>query len=155
MTITFFGHGSIFFGEGTASILSELIRRQIDPQEKTTFLCGGYGNFDSLCAKVCRNLKKDYPLIEIVYVSPYHPSKMKEVTNLGLYDCSIYPPIEGVHPKFAIIKRNEWMADNADMIFFYVKYKHGGAYKMMTYAVKKAKKYINIADIEQTSGLSH
>ena len=50
------------------------------------------------------------------------------VKSLGLYDESIYPPIENVPPKFAIAKRNEWMMTNADFIIVYVKYNRGGAF---------------------------
>ncbi len=152
MTITFFGHSSIFYDESIETILYDLIKKHIAPEEKNTFLCGGYGNFDSLCAKVCRKLKKEYPMIEIVYVSPYlsvsHQNRIKEIMNLGIYDSSVYPPIENVPLKYAIIKRNEWMVKEADVIFFYVKHEYGGAYRIMNHAMKKKKGIINIADIE-------
>ena len=66
----------------------------------------------------------------------------------GLYDSSIYPPIETVPPKFAITKRNEWMVSNADLIIAFVKHKYGGAYKTLTWAKRKNKKIINLCNFE-------
>lgn len=148
MTITFFGHGSMYYGEIIKKTVTETIKKHISADKKTTFLCGGYGDFDSMCANICRQLKKDYPLIELVYVTPYlnTQQKLKELSELKLYDSIIYPPIENVPYRYAIIKRNEWMAENSDIIIFYVKHEYGGAYNVLKYAKKKGKTIINIAD---------
>ena len=66
--------------------------------------------------------------------------------NYGLYDASIYPPIENVPPKFAILKRNEWMMTNADLIIAYIKHDYGGAYKSLQVAKRRKKNIINICD---------
>ena len=73
--------------------------------------------------------------------------KIKEMLNYGLYDSSIYPPIEKVPPKFAISKRNEWMITNSDLIIAYVNHNYGGAYKTLEIAKRRKKKIINIYDI--------
>ena len=79
------------------------------------------------------------------FISPNN--KIKEMQNCGLCDTSIYPPIENVPPKFAILKRNEWMMANADLIITYVKHNYGGAYRSLQVAKRKRKKIININDL--------
>ncbi len=59
---------------------------------------------------------------------------------------SIYPPIENTPPRFAILKRNEWMMTNADVIIAYVTHNYGGAYKSLEVAKRKKKKIINICE---------
>lgn len=39
--------------------------------------------------------------------------------------------------------RNEWIVNNSDYIMFYVNHSWGGACKMLEYANKKKKDYIN------------
>ena len=50
------------------------------------------------------------------------------------------------HPKFAITKRNEWMAEQADLILCYIERESGGAYKAVQYAKKLRKEVINLAE---------
>jgi len=69
------------------------------------------------------------------------------MNRCGLCDMSIYPPIENVPLRFAILKRNEWMMKNADLIIAYVKRNYGGAYKSLQVAKRKKKKIINIYDL--------
>ena len=59
MTITFFGHGSMYYGEIIKKTVTETIKKHISADKKTTFLCGGYGDFDNMCANICRQLKND------------------------------------------------------------------------------------------------
>ena len=62
------------------------------------------------------------------------------------YDSSIYPPLEGVPYKLAIIKRNEWMIDKADLIVAYVNTEYGGARRALTYARRRNKSIINLVN---------
>ena len=71
---------------------------------------------------------------------------MRELEDMHLYDSTVYPPLENVPLRFAILRRNEWMAQNADLVIAYVKYSHGGASKAMNFAIKNGKKVINIAE---------
>ena len=91
-----------------------------------------------------RELKKDFPNIELIFISPYLENKNLKVAN-EIYDDTIYPPLETVPKKFAIIKRNEWMIDNCDILVAYVKYSWGGAEKTLNYAIRKKKPFINFA----------
>ena len=56
-----------------------------------------------------------------------------------MYDGTIYPPLENVPKRLAIIKRNEWMVDHADVIVAYVLHDWGGANDMLQYAACKDK----------------
>ena len=55
------------------------------------------------------------------------------------YDDTIYPPLENVPKKYAIIRRNEWIVENADVVIACVKYSWGGAAKTSQYAKRKKK----------------
>ena len=118
--------------------------------EHVVFYCGGYGEFDLICSRVCRSLKDVWPDSETVFVTPYlNPSQQQRIRELlenRLYDSSVYPPLENVHPRFAILKRNEWMIEKADLVFAYVNVSYGGAAKGFAYAKQKGKTVINLAD---------
>ena len=58
-------------------------------------------------------------------------------STLEIFDGTIYPDIENVPPRFAIIKRNEWMVKQSDFMIAYVNYPWGGAYKTLQYAERK------------------
>ena len=133
--------------------LSEKIKNVIlanaNTQEKLLFYCGGYGDFDNICAKVCRSIRDEKVNCEVIFITPYiteaQQKKIKYLIEENLYDSTIYPPLENVPPRFAISKRNEWMVDMADLIIAYVKFSCGGAYKSLEYARKKQKHIINLA----------
>lgn len=61
------------------------------------------------------------------------------------FDQFFYPSLEKVPPRFAILKRNEWLVKNSDFLIAYVKHSHGGAFKTLEFAEKKKNiKIINI-----------
>ena len=149
MKITFFGHRTIILKDEHYNQIKQIIMEKINENEEIEFLCGGYGDFDSMCAQTAREIKKTYPNCSVQLVTPYismaSQSKNADKINMNLYDGIIYPPIEHILPKLAIIYRNKWMVDSADFIIFYVKRENGGAYEMLKYAKKKNKNYINVA----------
>ena len=151
MIISFAGHALVRSGERVKEIVKEQIRNNALNAENITCYLGGYGDFDEICARACRELKKEYSVLELVYVAPYislsEQTKIKEMQIYSLYDTSIYPPIENTPPKFAILKRNEWMITNADLVITYIKHTYGGAYKALQAAKRKKKKIINICDL--------
>ena len=150
MIITFAGHAFITSNNRVKEIVKEQIRNHVDASGNITCYLGGYGNFDEICACACRELKQEHYDIEVVYVSPYlslqEQAKIKEMQRSGLYDASIYPPIEKTPPRFAISKRNEWMICKSDIVIAYVDHNFGGAYKSLQIAKRKKKKIINIYD---------
>ena len=151
MTITFAGHSFISSKNKVKEMIKEQIRNNIIDVRLVTCYIGGYGDFDEICARACRELKAEYDNIEVVYVTPYislsEQAKIKEMQRYALCDTSIYPPIENVPLRFAILKRNEWMMTNADLVIAYVNRSYGGAYKSLQAAKRKKKKIINIYDL--------
>ena len=150
MTITFAGHSTISSISMVKEMVKEHIRHHITVDELVTCYVGGNGDFDQICACACGELKQEYAGIEVVYVTPYislsEQEKIKEKQNRGIYDTSVYPPIEKVPRRFAISKRNEWMMKNADLIIAYVKHNYGGAYTSLQVARREKKRIINICD---------
>jgi len=150
MIITFAGHSIVSSSIKIKEIVKNQIRNNIIGNKSVTCYLGGYGDFDEICARACRELKQEYSGIEVVYVTPYislsEQAKIKEMQAYGLYDSSIYPPIENAPPRFAILKRNEWMITSADLIIAYVTHSYGGAYKSLQVARRRKKKIINICD---------
>ena len=117
MTVTFCGHSAIYYGEDVENRLCNIVEDMII-NGADEFLMGGYGNFDKLAARVIKELKLKYPHISSMLVIPYLHRKY----NLELYDGTIYPPLENIPYKFAILKRNQWMVDNSNVLIACVKY---------------------------------
>ena len=150
MIITFVGHSSMMVDRNLSKEIREAILSNIKQDASVTFYCGGYGDFDRHCATMCRQLKETIPSSEIIFVTPYiapsYQKKLKHLIDTELYDTIIYPPIENTPPRFAITKRNEWMVSQADFIIAYVSHSYGGAYKTLSYAKRKQKAMINLAE---------
>ena len=138
MTVTFCGHRDVFDKEGKIrtwlmETVENLIHRGAD-----LFYLGGYGGFDRMAASVVREMKQAYPQIESVLVLPFLDSKL----DTSGYDGTVYPPLETVPRRFAILKRNEFMVREADVLVAYVIYEWGGAYKTLSFARRKKKEII-------------
>ena len=137
-TCCFAGHSSISNQEEIKIRLKNEIINLIEKENVTEFYNGYKGAFDSLCARTVNELKKDYPFIKSFWVLSYMPREKDDYTDnlLKLFDESIYPDLENVHPRFAIVKRNEWMVDRADFLITYIHNEWGGSYKTLVYARK-------------------
>ena len=150
VVISFIGHRSLYNSEDLFESVRQAVVENIDVAERVVFFCGGYGDFDDLCARVCRSIKKDIKNCEIIFVTPYmteeQQKKIKGLMELNLYDSVIYPPLEQTPLKFAISRRNEWMVEQSDFIIAYVEYSFGGAYQSLTYARRRGKRILNLAE---------
>ena len=147
LIITFCGHGNINIDQNVADKIKDFLIEKIKQYPNAKFYLGGYGGFDSLVFSILRKLKKDFPNIELVFISPYLDSSYSKLQIANeIYDSTLYPPLETVPKKFAILKRNEWMVDSCDLLIAYVKYSWGGARKTLDYAIRKKKPYINFAE---------
>lgn len=141
-TVTFCGHSQLSLEEEKR--LFPLLYTQIErliTLGADTFLLGGYGNFDTLCARAVKKAKEKHPHITSILVIPY----INRTYNEDLYDFSEYPPLEKVPPRFAISKRNEYMVQKADVVIAYVKYSFGGASTTLSYAQRKKKEIIRLS----------
>ena len=146
MIITFCGHSNCLFSDNIKEQLKNILKNEIIKNLTCKFYLGGYGDFDGLCLRTLKDLKNDFPDIELIFITPYLD---KNYSKLELakyyYDDVIFPPIESVPRKFAILKRNEWMVEQADLVIAYVMYSWGGAAKALEYSKRKKKRIINIA----------
>lgn len=152
MVITFCGHSIL------SNIDVEMIKTSIKDivknfyqKEPITFYLGGYGDFDNIAKAACLGFKKEHPNCSLIFITPYIEEdylKSKDITNLG-YDEIMYPHLEEVPKRFAIVKRNEWMIDNSDLLIAYIDYSIGGAYKTFEYAQKQKINTINLGHFNQ------
>ena len=126
-------------------ILRTLITEGIDE-----FWCGEYGNFDWLSHYILRQLQKEFRFIKICLVSAYNPNKypiLRQESLTELYDELIYTDeIANGPTRFSIIRRNHYIARNADVIVCYVEHKYGGSYEALQYALQFNPKIINVAE---------
>ncbi len=142
-TCAFFGHREIW--ENIDSKLNDVLIELIEKKGVTKFYVGNQGAFDKIAVNVLRKLRKKYIHIQYNIVLAYIPSKGSCYGYESVE--TIYPDgLENVLPKYAIIKRNQWMIERSDVIVTYVRYSVGGAAKAKEYAEKKGKKIINIAE---------
>ena len=146
MVITFCGHSNCLFNNDVKEQLKNILLYEIIKNPTCKFYLGGYGDFDSLCLRTLRELKKDFPEIELLFITPYLDKNYSKLELAkSYYDDVIFPPIESAPRKFAILKRNEWMVDSADLVIAYVKYSWGGAAKTLEHAKRKKKQIKNLA----------
>ena len=148
MVITFCGHSNCLFSDEEKEKLKQLFINEIRKNPTCKFYLGGYGDFDSLCLRTLRELKKEFQNIELIFITPYIDKNFSKLEFAkSYYDDVIFPPIENVPRKFAILKRNEWMVDSADLVIAYVKYSWGGAVKTLEYAKRKKVEFFNLAEL--------
>ena len=146
MIITFCGHSNYLFSDEEKEKLKQLLIKEIRKNPTCKFYLGGYGDFDSLCLRTLRELKKEFQSIELIFITPYIDKNYSKLEFAKYhYDDVIFPPIESVPRKFAILKRNEWMVDSTDLVIAHVKYSWGGAAKTLEYARKRKKQINNLA----------
>lgn len=148
MIVTFVGHGKMEICQQLKDKIRSVIEECIN-NGANLFYCGNYGAFDYACADAVKNLKEKYPGIKSIFVTPYitegYRKKLEFIKAQKLYDEIIYPEIETAPYRFAIVKRNEYMIDSADMVIAYVNHRFGGAYAAYEYAKRKKKTIVNLS----------
>lgn len=141
MIVTFCGHREIAQTTEVEKWLQTVIHSLIE-QGATTFYLGGYGAFDGLAASVLRKEKKNHPSIELILVLAYLNGRQDAVG----YDGSVYPELEKIPRRFAILHRNRWMVQSADVVVDYVLHDWGGAATTLRYAKQKRKRIISYSE---------
>ncbi len=146
-TATFIGHNKCY--DIDTEQLSFEIARLID-NGVTTFLSGGYGGFDRLCANMVYKLKKEQSLnINNIIIIPYLEHR---IFAPELFDRSEFPEsLEKILYKFRIIHRNRYMVDNSDYAICYVFRSYGGAAQTYDYAKRRGLHIIDIKKRQQSS----
>lgn len=143
MIITFCGHADFQnvpnYEKQVLSCLEKIIK-----DDAAQLYSGGYGNFDRFAHQCGKLYQSTHPNVQLILITPYiSTTKSIDPTQ---YDAVIYPELETVPAKFAILQRNRWMIDQADTLIAYVNHRCGGAYQTYQYARKKKISLINLAD---------
>ena len=134
MTVTFCGHSKLNRPDSFSKWLDVILPSLIEGGAATFYL-GGYGDFDSLAAAAVRRQKIAYPNIEAVLVLAY----LNRDVDTSRYDSTTYPPLEKVPPRYAIVRRNEWMVRESDVVISGVTHGWGRAAKTLDYARHRQK----------------
>lgn len=132
MVVTFCGHSEVDNQDLVRSWLAVVIR-QLIAQGATHFYSGGYGQFDRMVASAVKHAQQAAPHIHNTLVLAY----LNNNPYTQGYDDTVYPQLELVPKRFAILKRNQWMVEQADVVVAYVTYSWGGAAKTLTHAKRK------------------
>lgn len=142
MICCFFGHRDTpkEIYKPLVSVLTDLIENK----NADTFYVGHHGEFDKMVYYALKELKEKYPRIKYNVVLSYI---LKNPPYFD-YSDSIYPEeVKKTMPRFSILKRNEWMVNNSDIVVSYNIRNFGGAAKFVAYAKNKNKEVINLADL--------
>ena len=148
MIVTFCGHARFSAKEGLEEKILEILKKTVGDNKAELYL-GGCGKFDSLAYSCGVKYKKEHPKISLVFVTPYlsvayQQNRLKNEAER--YDYILQPEIEDKPQKFAIVYRNRYMVEKADLVVAYVEHSWGGAYQMYMYAKRKGKEIYNLAD---------
>lgn len=135
MTVTFIGHSNT--PDEIQESLEKVLIDLIETDNAIQFYVGNHGNFDLIVKNTLYKLKNVYPHISFSVVPAYKPVNKANYT--------LFPEIlENTHPKYAIIKRNQWMIEQSDTVITYVKNTNGRSVRFKEYAEKKGKRIVNL-----------
>ena len=146
MIVTFCGHRDFVETAEAEKQLTMFLEKYARENGRLICYYGGYGNFDYFAAICVKKLQEQYSNIRNCLVLPYIDQPFLERIEIfkNHFDETIYPLLESVPRKYAIIRRNEWMVDSADIVIAYVTYSWGGAARTLEYAKRKNKNIILI-----------
>ena len=140
----FFGHRELPCD--VSNQLDAAIQTAVCEYGISSFWCGRYGAFDLAAAHAVCRIKQLHPDIELLWVRAYMPTVQEPDTPL--FDGSLYPEgLETVPKRFAIAKRNDWIASHCNLIIAYVDSRYGGAYTACHRYTRTGKHIINLGSL--------
>ena len=140
---TFFGHRDC--PESIKVNLKKEIERLICDQQVDTFYVGTQGSFDRMAYSALKELRCKYSHTKVYRVLAYMPRNDAVSNDEAQSEDTILPEgIERVHPRYAIIWRNNWMIDHSEYVIAYITHPAGGAYQAVYRAKKKGRTVILI-----------
>lgn len=143
----FFGHRDTPMSNLIENHLIEVVRGLILYHQVNEFWLCEQGTFDNLTRIVMKELKKEFEYINLCLFPAYYPNNFKlDWMYENDYDLLYPEEVAKAPPQVAILRRNEYIAKNADYIVCYVERQSGGAYKAVEKARKYGKKIINLAE---------
>ena len=120
--------------ESLVETLAEEIERHITELGVLEFVVGNYGAFDRMTARQLAAAKERHPEINIMLLTPYHPSERKIYLPKG-FEVSFYPPsMERVPKRLAIVRANRYMIEHSDYLIAYVWHPASNARELLEYA---------------------
>ena len=137
MIVAFCGHRTLHDARAVRAWLEELLP-QLIAEGADTFYVGGKGAFDSVAAAVAMQCKAQHPHIRVTLVQAY----INQMRSPELHDDTLYPPLESVPPRFAIVRRNEYMLRAADVVVAYVIHNASNSIKNRDFARRLGKRVI-------------
>ena len=144
MTVTFCGHSDFVPSTAMEARLLSVLASQVG-DSPAELLLGGYGNFDRFALRCGKIFQQTHPSVSLIYVTPYMVTERQ--TSVGAeYDGIVYPPLENVPPRYAILHRNRYMVERADLVIACITRSRGGAYQTYLHARRQGKTMINLAD---------
>ncbi len=120
MIVAFCGHSTYVEGAEDENKVIEILET-VASGSTVDFFPGEYGAFDCFAYKCAKKFKAKYKSVKLIYVTPYLSFAKRDDFFAKGFDQIIYPEIESVPLKYAIVHRNRWIADQADVIIAYVK----------------------------------
>lgn len=137
---TFFGHRDA--PSHIKPLLRAAIIELIERCAVDCFYVGKQGAFDAMVRSVFSELRPIYPGVRFYVVLERMPGKE---TNIIDSEWTILPEgIELAPPRFAILKRNEWMLSASDYAITYVVHSFGGAARFEEMAIKRGKTVVRL-----------
>ncbi len=140
--ITFCGHSDFRPNEEYERQILALLEDFAGDTPTECFL-GEYGSFDRFAYSCCKKYQATHPKLRLILVTPYQNESVLS-RQRQWYDEIVYPDIENRPPRVAILYRNRYMVDRADLVIAYVERQFGGAYKTYRYAEKRKKPIRNL-----------
>lgn len=123
-----------------------MVRTLIECDGVDEFYVGNHGEFDRKAEYVLKQLSKEYPHIRCAVVWSRTPQTPAWETKGELP--VVFPnEVATAIPRFAILTRNRWMLERADVVVTYVKHAMGGSGRFQEMALKQGKRVIRLADI--------
>lgn len=119
----------------------------------TQFYTGGALGFDTIAAIAVLKLKTEFPHIKLNLILPCkNQTKMWEEKDREIYN-AILESADSVeyicehYTSYCMHERNRRLVDSAEICIAYCEHSGGGSAYTMSYALKKEKEVINVADL--------
>ena len=145
---SFFGHRFVLEKEEVKEQLKSLAQRLIKEEDVDVFYLGEQGDFEIIAAEVLNELKPTYPFIQRIEVICF-AEQLQRNGKIKSDGFEYLDELDRCKRKARIIKRNQWVIDNSDILIFYVNSPYGGAYQSYLYAKKKNKDIVNLTQLEE------
>ena len=152
---TFFGHGDC--PDSIRPAVAKAIMQMVLQHKVDFFYVGNQGRFDQIVLselRVLKSLDEIKDLFNYAVVLPYVPTKQPFYMRYLPEETMLPEGIETVHPKYAIVKRNNWMLDHSEHVIAFVIHSWGGAAQYVSKARQKQKHILHIVpnDIPSSQG---